>query len=318
MIATLQSLRFFFILLIFMSHFAYGGIPALDAGGDCGVAFFFVLSGFVTSFGYADRLRSGAFSYGRFLKRRLSKLYPLHLLCLAVWLVMAGLPLGLPVLLNALLLQSWVPLADYYFSCNAVSWFLSDLLLCYLLFPWLFRHLSRRWLVVVAVAYALLAIFLPESQVNAVLYVNPLVRLVDFVWGMALFRLYESQPSFRFSSATEWLMVVLVLAALAAYPWLPAKLRTASFYWLVILPAIWVFARGGGVVSRFLCSRWLQWLAALAMPVFLIHKMVIDVLVPRLFPLPYVPALVLTLAATLLVAWLVEHYLLSRCNITRQ
>ena len=49
MIETLQALRFIFVLMIFMSHFTYRGICAFDAGGDCGVSFFFILSGFVLS-----------------------------------------------------------------------------------------------------------------------------------------------------------------------------------------------------------------------------------------------------------------------------
>ena len=67
MIETLQSLRFIFIMMIFMSHFAYRGIGPFDAGGDCGVAFFFMLSGFVVSLGYGRQIREGSFQYGRFL-----------------------------------------------------------------------------------------------------------------------------------------------------------------------------------------------------------------------------------------------------------
>lgn len=52
MIATLQSLRFVFVMLIFLSHFEYKEIAPLDAGGDCGVAFFFLLSGYVLSIRY--------------------------------------------------------------------------------------------------------------------------------------------------------------------------------------------------------------------------------------------------------------------------
>ena len=47
MIATLQSLRFVFVMMIFMSHFDYRDIRAFDAGGDCGVAFLFLLIGVV-------------------------------------------------------------------------------------------------------------------------------------------------------------------------------------------------------------------------------------------------------------------------------
>ena len=39
---TLQALRFVFVMMFFMSHFVYGGVGAFDAGGDCGVAFFFL------------------------------------------------------------------------------------------------------------------------------------------------------------------------------------------------------------------------------------------------------------------------------------
>ena len=120
------------MMMIFMSHFAYRDIRAFDAGGDCGVAFFFMLSGFVCSLGYGHRLREGTFNYAGFIWKRFMKLYPLHLLCLLFYLVVSHSPLDLKVLLNILLLQSWVPDADWYFSCNSVSWFLSSLLFCYL------------------------------------------------------------------------------------------------------------------------------------------------------------------------------------------
>ncbi|MBQ7870061.1 MAG: hypothetical protein IJ355_07030 [Prevotella sp.] len=56
MIETLQSLRFIFFVMIFMSHFGYDGRPTFDAGGDCGVSFFFILSGFVGEPSYTGML----------------------------------------------------------------------------------------------------------------------------------------------------------------------------------------------------------------------------------------------------------------------
>ena len=133
MIGTLQSLRFIFVMMIFMSHFDYRDIRGFDAGGDCGVAFFFILSGFVCSLGYGQRIREGAFRYGDFIWKRLKKLYPLHLLCLLFFLLVSQTTLDMKVMTNALLLQSWVPDPEWYFSCNKVSWFLSSLLFCNLL-----------------------------------------------------------------------------------------------------------------------------------------------------------------------------------------
>lgn len=121
MIETLQSLRFIFMMMIFMSHFAYRDIGAFDAGGDCGVSFFFLLSGFVCSWGYGGKIENGTFHYGRFLWKRFKKLYPLHLICLLFFLLVSHAPLDEKVLLNVLLLQSWIPDIDYYFACNSVS-----------------------------------------------------------------------------------------------------------------------------------------------------------------------------------------------------
>ena len=68
--ATLQSLRFVFVMMIFMSHFAYRGVSPFDAGGDCGVTFFFLLSGFTMSMGYGCSIADGSFRLAHYFRRR--------------------------------------------------------------------------------------------------------------------------------------------------------------------------------------------------------------------------------------------------------
>ena len=53
MIHTLQSLRFIFIMLVVLSHYIGS---SFDFGGECGVSFFFMLSGFVLSLAYSERI----------------------------------------------------------------------------------------------------------------------------------------------------------------------------------------------------------------------------------------------------------------------
>lgn len=92
MIPSLQSLRGIFALLIFFHHFKFtiGGESMFAAGGDCGVTFFFILSGFVMCQGYADRVPSVNFKDLRiYLTKRISKIYPLHIMCLA-WAMAIG------------------------------------------------------------------------------------------------------------------------------------------------------------------------------------------------------------------------------------
>ncbi len=303
MIATLQSLRFVFILLIFFSHFSYKNIHVLDAGGDCGVAFFFLLSGYVLTLGYGRRIAEGDFSYRAFLARRLHKVYPIHLLCLLFFVVVTKHALDLKVLLNVLLLQSWVPDSDYYFSCNAVAWFLSSILFCYLLFPVICRHMTRKWLVAILSAYAVIYALTPYEQVNAVLYVNPIVRCVDFSLGVALAKWWK--PTRDLGFLEPWVVGILLLALLA-YPYEDEKFRNAVMFWLVLLPMLAVFSQQTGVVSRLLLKPSMVWLGSLSMPFFMTHQMLINILVYKLPDMPAVVMLMLCFFTVLAVSWAVQ------------
>ncbi|MBR3078359.1 MAG: acyltransferase [Prevotella sp.] len=303
MIQTLQSLRFVFMMMIFMSHFAYRDIRAFDAGGDCGVVFFFMLSGFLCSLGYGPRVSNGSFAYGTFLWNRFKKLYPLHLLCLLFFLLVSHAPLDGKVLLNVLLLQSWIPDADYYFSCNSVSWFLSSLMFCYAMFPVLYRSLS--WQLTLAVAVFCVAAYwlTPADRINAVLYVNPVVRLADFYWGMLLYRFFEHDKRTLPVGWLEVLLVVLLAVSLFVYPFADAKLRNAPLYWAVLAPFIWVFARGEGFVSRWLKTAPMVFLGSFVLPVFLTHQLLIGILLHRLPAMPAVLMLAVCVFVVLTVSW---------------
>ena len=313
MIETLQSLRFIFIMMILMSHFAYRGIGPFDAGGDCGVAFFFMLSGFVISLGYGRQVREGTFHYGHFLRKRFWKLYPLHLLCLLFWLIISKNAIDVRVVLNLLLLQSWIPDAGYYFSCNSVSWFLSGLFFCYLLFPWAYKHVSKGWGACVLAAYVMVCLLTPYEKVNAILYVNPLVRFVDFYIGIVLCRIYEKGYSLQSGAVwMEWLLLLALVVLLAVYPYVDEKLRNAPMYWIVLVPMLLVFSKGQGPLSKLLKTKPMLMLASLSMPIFMTHQMLIGILFRRLPDMPVVVMLFLSVFTVLVVSWLLDRLVLRQ------
>jgi peptidoglycan/LPS O-acetylase OafA/YrhL len=309
--ATLQSLRFVFVMMIFMSHFAYRGFTPFDAGGDCGVVFFFLLSGFTMSMGYGRSIADGSFRFSRYLKRRLLKVYPLHLLCLLLFLALfrPALDGALPV--NALLLQSWIPDSAYYFSYNGVSWFLSSLLFSYLLFPIAYRKGNALVLAVLLLFCLAVYVIVPYDRINALLYVSPLVRFVDFFLGIMLYKLFRSTPSLSVPNWIELLIVALLVLALWIYPYTDEKLRNAPLYWLVLLPLIFVFARQAGPVSRLLQNSVLQWLGSLAMPIFLLHPMVFRAMT-HFFPSIPTPLMLLTcFALVVALSWTIHRTFMS-------
>lgn len=327
MIETLQSLRFIFFVMIFMSHFEYDGRPAFDAGGDCGVSFFFILSGFVLSSAYGNKVSSDGFRYRQFMARRVKKLYPLHLLCLLAFVVIniRSMDAGTLVRLlpNLLLVQSWIPSAGFYFSANAVSWFLSDILLCYSVFPVVFRVVRRMtpaaltgaWAAVLA-AYAVLLCNIPDAMTNAIVYVFPPVRTVDFAIGVTLWRVavwlkkrriavFESRLT---ATAAELAVFAALAMTLAAHPYVNLQIRTACLFWPVNVAIILLFAceKQGGAVAWLLRRKPLIWLGNISFPLFMVHQMAISItlaVLPCLSAViptsPYWLALTLCAATTL-------------------
>ena len=303
MIVTLQSLRFVFVMLIFLSHFSYQDIEALDAGGDCGVTFFFLLSGFVCSLGYGTKIGTEKFSYFRFLWRRIRKFYPLHLLCLVLFLVVSMSSIDIKVVLNLLLLQSWVPDSDFYFSCNSVSWFLSSLLCCYLLFPLTYRYLSKRLTIGIMVIYGIIYWITPYDRVNSILYVFPLVRFVDFYLGMVLCQFYLRHQNVVIPNWMEILSIIFLLVSLAIYPFMDEKFRNAPLYWLVLIPLILIFAHQQGIVSKWLRTRHMALLGSLSLPLFLTHQMLIGFLTHHLPEMHAILMLTICIFIALIVSW---------------
>lgn len=299
MVRTLQSLRFFFIILVVLSHYIGS---SFDFGGECGVSFFFMLSGFVLSLAYSERIAKGSFSTKPFVVKQWIKIYPLHIL---TFIVMFALDIRLEkycditaVIANILLLQSWVPADSFYFVANSPSWFLCDILFFYVVFSSLNKYIlrsdNRKLLaisLVVILLYICMMFVLPTYLVNPILYANPLMRLLDFIVGIILYKLYISDngialkdklngKSFFTVSLMELSVILLVVITAIVYPHLPQRVRTVSIFWLTIPLFIFFFAmtdKHSGVISRFLQGKTMLWLGNISFSIYIIHAPVLRI-----------------------------------------
>lgn len=111
------------------------------------VGFFFLISGFVLAYNYADRPR---LEKRRFYLARLSRVYPTYLLVLLLsipflsmeWQAHTPREFYVGLLLTPLALQAWIPsLATFW---NTVGWTLPAELTLYLLFPFLLVAIARQ------------------------------------------------------------------------------------------------------------------------------------------------------------------------------
>ena len=276
----LTSLRAFAALLVFGYHLGSAAPLRVFGIGYVGVAFFFVLSGFVLTWG-TDPGRSRS----RFYLRRFARIYPSHVV---VWLAVLLLPIvsGPKDLghaeLNLVLLQGWSWRLPDVFSMNGVTWSLSCEVFFYAIFPFVARvtgrmALRRQWLlagVLYAIGATVVSIgsFAPESGALALIAgANPLVRAPEFLIGIVGARTIRA--GHRVSA--RHVAAVLVLAAVGSVfvHGSPAGATwSAPVFLLVIMAVAQVTTDGRPVLSR----PWLVYCGRVSFCFYLVHQLVLE------------------------------------------
>lgn len=292
---ALTSLRFFAALLVFFSHLNFLN-DSSDPGvrdffidvmyqGYVGVTFFFVLSGFILAYAHQNRPINKA-NYSDFLFSRIARIYPLHLLTLAIvivpfWhLAPAGMTVSeylRPLPWNLTLTQALSSSPKKFFSFNAPSWSLSVELFFYVLFP-LFVVLKTRTLLVVALTLAVfksgLAHVLPESKLHYAMYISAPLRLADFLVGILLLRLFTRFNAVPDSVATrlQWASLAVLAAVAATWSMIPQAYRYDLYAVLPMAGIVLSFAYQNGTLAKAISRRPLIVLGEASFAFYMVHQ----------------------------------------------
>ena len=292
---ALDSLRGIAAVFIVFFHMgAFGWIaswPPFTVGWLL-VDFFFVLSGFVIAASYGGRLAMG-YPRGGFLLVRLGRVYPLHILTVAIFVALEF-ALFRPLLGEAhpydelfrgiFLLDAFVTGAGNFYA--PVSWAVGVEMVLYGVAALLFGR-GRLGVVLAALlafssAWALLAGF------NEVGFGRLLQRgLLAFPLGVLAFWLHGRLASV---SPGRGLLTLAELALVAAFLWAlyqpaPTAARIPALA-LLYAAMVLVFARDGGLVARALHWRPLVWLGQMSFALYMVHLFWIILpnrLLPKLF-----------------------------------
>jgi peptidoglycan/LPS O-acetylase OafA/YrhL len=290
-IKPLISLRFIFAIMIFMHHFPVNGSGLFPQAGTLSVTFFFILSGFVLALNYKDKILCHKISRFSFFIKRLIKVYPLHFACFiaAVFLFGGTIYQAVP---NELLIQSWIPFKNYYFSFNPLSWYLSTQVFLYFMFPFLITILNKTGYKKAFILFLLIEIiilistfFMPEKYFHRFYYIFPLPRLLDFVVGIFLCYVYNifQNKKLHYSKLKVSLFEILSVTSLIIFI---VEVKNVSevytysiYYWIPIAILILVFTifnNAGGGISYLLTNKYLVSMGNVSFSFFMIHILVIQ------------------------------------------
>jgi peptidoglycan/LPS O-acetylase OafA/YrhL len=154
-IRQLTGVRFIAAIWVVLYHFQliiFGLVPELHPvgflfnAGYLAVDLFFALSGYIIAYQYLGAFPGGRGPYGRFLVKRLARIYPLQFvtLLLAIATIVVGAAIGIHIpdgssftvwgaVQDALLIRGWEPFPSQ--GWNFPAWSLSAEWFAYLLFP---------------------------------------------------------------------------------------------------------------------------------------------------------------------------------------
>ena len=298
-IQTIQVLRAIAFMEIFLGHC---GVTFFT--GSFGVSIFIVLSGFCMAMNYLPKIENIQTSFAANVKYAVSKiknLYGLHLVMLVCAYLLAKMPTSVGAIkrlvMDALLVQSWSPHADDYFSYNGVAWYLSTYLFILILAPWVMKVLSK-WkkqsnliagMTAVFAGMVVIGLFVTRRQIPIgnnfafwLTYISPIYKLLEFVIGSAfgtLFLTWKKEPKEKaYANILEMTAIAAFVGVICIFHKIEGVYQglcyTALFTPVSIL-LVYVFAYSRGIFMKVLNNPVLLWMGNLSSYLFLIHQVVI-------------------------------------------
>ena len=318
---ALTSLRFLAAVVIVIHHskgmFGLDSLWLQDLPTAQPVSFFFVMSGFIMAYVYPSL--DSRKDISRFLLARLARIWPLHFATFLLVLIVLPSDLRNPsghdsvahILTNLMMVHSWIPIWNYYFSYNWLSWAVATEFAFYLVFPVLLKSWRRTWhikllltfLTAAAIIHYANAARLPSGEAvgnwnqmgySGLVYIGPLGRLFEFTLGMALALMYPwfaivFHPGKVSGTIIESAVLALVVVVMFFCPsihdisrnfpwigesggkWLVIGGGPGVFYGALIL----VMAAEKGMFSKLLARKSLRSLGEMSLSIFLLHQILI-------------------------------------------
>lgn len=252
-------------------------------GGSLGNSMFFILSGFLMSWSYRNRIRSGKLPFEAFLLRRLKKLYPVYALSNGASLAVSVWQYGVSAInlkkiaFTFLLLGGVIDKDGPY---NSPTWFVPALMICYALFyaGTFLTKSDTAYRVFLVGAIAAGYYFSGAEWEIPFLFAGNGTACLNFFIGCVLAEVY---PFVKLEKTTRRLTDGLLVSCLLLSVYLMLRYGveiisggSATAFSFVICPIVLYLAYEEGILSPIWNWRPLQYLGNISMGVFYWHLVV--------------------------------------------
>lgn len=258
------------------------GIFLFHAGfllkGTFPVTLFFMLSGFCMYYSKSTSEEHPNFRgwVTKYVWKKIKQFYPLHFVTLLFAVLLTGGIEGkvIPFFLQLTLTQAFVE--EYALTFNGLAWYLSITMFLYVI-GWFLIKIVRSFNNIIFVCFVCILLIEIINLTGYNGYLNPFYRILDFILGMMIAKIYMSKNiSIRNSSLFECICAFLFLVQylillLSDFPVLP------GYFTVIFSIALFLFAKGKGIISNLLCKSFFQKVAYYSFPFYMIHELFLRV-----------------------------------------
>ena len=206
-IKALTGLRFLAALMVLLFHSGSGFIAGISENkfiinilnnGFLGVSFFFILSGYILTYNY----QSNNFDYRKYAYARISRVYPVYFLSLAVAMPLVIHKLDyFDIASTLMMIQSWVPYwSGHGYVWVMQAWTISVEFFFYIFFPIIIFSINKLtkniiyllliFVISIMIAYGLPTIHPGEQRFDLGnlpdMVILPILRFPEFIYGSLL------------------------------------------------------------------------------------------------------------------------------------
>lgn len=292
-INSLQGLRVISMIIIFLYN------CELFPFGHLAVTFFFILSG-VVSYYSNDKIQNISLSSSiKYYKNKIKKFYLVYLLTIILGLIVNYTVFSrynlskkiLIILSNVTLTQAFIPNSDYYFSLNGVGWYLSSLVFCYLVFNMYNYYLNKinispiiiivtLWVIQALISLAIINLSYDTTQ--WIIYINPIMRSINFLMGMLLAKIFINKRQKNITEDINYSKFEIIICVLFVVIYINSVFIPRAFIWSVyyspiIMLIIYIFSFEKGAISKILGKNIFVKLSAVSFEFYMIHQLIINI-----------------------------------------
>ena len=290
-INSLDGLKMLAMIAIFLWHSILWD-SYIDLGAR-GCELFFLISGLLVGYNYYKKDVPATWGESfRYVLKKICKFWPLHLfvtvLLFFFYFRVFTFAEIYKNLISLCMLQAWSNNIDIYFAGNGVMWYLSAMMVCHFLSPFLLR-LIKKGIRFSAAAFTIVFLIRFSIDFAKAMYpgmllidthVSPVVRSMEFFMGMLMvpFMMCLKELAGKLTKSKRIILFTLIEIMILGGALYLLTCHTGlwrSVCVLMFCPVVFVISINEGIVSLILSLKPFQWFSCIQLEFFILHQALI-------------------------------------------